>query len=838
MKNPLAPAGGRRGPIPVSAWLFAAFVIVVFSLSVNRWAKAYEGTRHEIQAVFDATGLASFSFVSNGNASRAVLTFPVYYKDAVCDWDIRIDALGEKGPEALGTEVWVQSIMADGNPLDWSKVHAEGWTSRDSVHGANGKALACFDEDKQHTLTTHARANTLTITYSRHQWTGRMRLTVNGESRVIDTWSESFIPEKTTFYAPPTEADHVENQTASIYITPLNIGGDTQLRLPSGTVTVKCVTYDGRRLPIAPDGTLELPSRFSSVWLPALSIGAAATLALSLVAALLWIPARKHPLWFFFALATLVRLWLAGGEEIRANLYDSDGYMISSLHHFWELSFTPHAYDRQPGYPLFISAARIFGIPLRIWVELAWCASCLTVATALPRLRLPQWSAGLAYTLMVFNPITYAAFSFGYQDIAYAPFLLFFLGALLHLLPQGRRERILASLGAGLAGALVWNTRPEHILLMGMLATFAIVFAFAEWMENRNAIKSAIRTTAYIVPIVAGIASVTLVFSAYGRTTRLGAFATCNFQLKGFTSLYNELLAIKPAKAEPYHPVPTDVRETAYRFSPSFATLRGPLEGPALELYAPMARAGDGIENDYGTYFFWALRIAPWYDKQWPTADALDRFYSQCASELREAREKGSYPSRRVWANFVEPDASTWLPYLDDGMATYAGMLTRTDVELLPPEDANVRSDVFDEAALRRSHLVKANEAIWTTDPDPERRNVKGALAALSAWSTRLAAILMLPALALLLWRLIRRKDTTAILASAAAVLLLEAFFSRFMLFSLMHAVAYRAEPRYILPVAAIPALLLSIFLVVGWEELTRILKSRKDTTNARKQSR
>lgn len=835
MKNPLAPASGRHGPIPVSAWLFAAFVIVVFALSVSRWAKAYEGTRHEVQAVFDASGIPSFSFNATGEAHRAVITLPIYYKDAVCDWDIRIDALGEKGPEALGTEVWVQSISADGTPLDWSAVQADGWTSRDSVHGANGKALACFEPGKPHTLTAHTRANTLCITYSRHQWTGRMRLTVNDESRVIDTWSESFIPEKATFYAPPTEADHVENQTASVYITPADIGNDTHLSLPTGTVTVKSVSFDGHPIAIGKDGTLELPSRFKSVWLPSIGIGFAATLVFSFVAALLLIPAKKHPFWSFLVLATLVRLWLTGGEEIRADPYDSNGYMISSLHHFWDLALTTHAYDRQPGYPLFISAARIFGIPLRIWVELAWCGACLTLVTALPRLHLPKWSAALAYVLMVFNPITYAAFSFGYQDIAYAPFQLFFLGALLHILPQGRRERILACIGAGITGALVWNTRPEHILLLGTLATFAIVFAIAEWTENHSAIKSIIRTTACLVPIVAGIAAVTLVFCAYGRTTRLGAFATCNFQLKGFTALYNELLAIKPARSEPYHPVPTDVRETAYRFSPTFATLRGPLEGPALELYGPMAKVGDDIENDFGTYFFWALRIAPWYEKQWPTADELDRFYGQCAKELREARKNGSYPSRRVYASFVEPDVSTWLPFLDDGMAAYAGMLTRTDIALLPPEDPNVRSDLFDEAALRRSSLVKANEAIWTTDPSPERRKVKGMLAAFSAWATRLSAILILPTMALLLWRFLSRRDTISILVTATSLILLEALCGRFMLFSLMHAVAYRAEPRYILPVAAIPALLFSLSLALGWEELTRLFKSRKDTGNARK---
>jgi hypothetical protein len=834
MKNPFALATDKLGGISISVRLFAVLAVIVFGLSVNYWAKAYSRAEHEVDAVFDAKGVSSFALETRGSGPRQVVAFPVYYKDANCDWDVQIDALGEKGPKALGVEIWVQSVSADGKPVAWNDVKADaGWVLKDSVHGANGKALASFGEGVKRSLHVKTHANTLTIVYSRHQWTGKMRLAVNGTAKEIDTWSESFIPEKASFYAPPTANDHVENQTASVYLTPEDIGDDSLLKLANGSgVAIKSIAFDGKPLTVNADGTVKLPAQAATVWRPATGIGFATTLAVMFAAALLWVPVKKHPLGCFFTFVVLVKLWLVGGDEIRASIYDSNGYMLSSINRFWDMAFTAHAYDRQPGYPLFISAARFFGIPLRIWIELAYCGACLSIATALTRLKLPKWSAALAFALMVFNPITYPVFSYGYQDVAYAPFLLLFIGSMLHALPDAGRWRIYACCAAGVSGALVWNTRPEHILVLLLIATFAAAIVFVEWAGTRSVAKSLTRAVFSLVPIVAAILAVTLLLCAYGRTTRLGSFATCNFQLKGFSSLYNELLAIKPEKPEAYHPVPTDVRLTAYKFSPTFATLRGPLEGPALELYAPMARAGDGIVNDYGTYFFWALRIAPWYDRQWRNADELDRFYGRCAEELHIARIRGAYPSRFVYASFVEPDASLWLPNLGKGMSAYAKILTRTDVAMLQPEDPGVSGELFDKAALRRASLAKANNAIWTTPHDATVEKTKGALARISALSTYGATLLFIPAVVILIRNAKRRFDVKTAAIAAACVVAIVAFASRFMVMSVMYAVAFRDEPRYLLPVAMLPALLFSIFLAIGWEELTKGFKRKKDTSN------
>ncbi|HNX05862.1 MAG TPA: hypothetical protein PKI32_10195 [Opitutales bacterium] len=306
----------------------------------------------------------------------------------------------------------------------------------------------------------------------------------------------------------------------------------------------------------------------------------------------------------------------------------------------------------------------------------------------------------------------------------------------------------------------------------------------------------------------------------------MGLFATSNFQPQGFTDLYNELLAIDPVRPEAYHPVPRDAREKAYAASPSFATLKKYLEGPVLATYAPMSAYGKGPENDYGVFFFWGLRVAPWYLHGWNNAAELDRFYARCASELRLARENGEYEYTSVRAPFVDPRMELWLPFVQEGALTYWKTLTKPTTEYLYPETGKADASLFDEVALRRGALVKNNQAVWSTPSSPSIRAAKDAAALVSAVVTWSAALLLIPLCIHLVLRLRNRNlEPETMLAAALLTLVTAAFLSRFALLSVMHAVAFGAETRYIFPVAPLPALVVVTALVMA-AKATRLRKS------------
>jgi|GEM_PF-3141172 hypothetical protein len=804
---------------------------VVFVLSLVFWTGAFAKAIHSLEVSYDAMGAEKLHLVpADEDDTEEIATLPIEYEGLSQKWKVTVTATGEKNEKSWDAQVWIQSIAIDGKPLPWEAVlRDEGWQVVDSPMGTSGKALVSYGTGTARSLRFEAEGGELKIVYSRHQWTGRMRLSVNGESSDIDTWRENFAVESFVRHAPPLPESRAENRHGTLRIPAGDFAGMSLKLAPErGSASIKTVFLDGKPVRVGKDGTLALPGYNRLVRLPAAGISLVTAIAAPFVLVLLAGPFRKHPFASFAVLATILKLWMVGADEIVATPYDATGYMLSALKGYWGSAFDAHSYDRQPGYPLFIAAGRLFGIPLRVWMELAYAGGCAAVANALPRLRLPVWSACLAFAIFLFNPLTLPAFSFAYQDAAYAPFFLLFFGSLLHALPSGG-GRLPASAAIGLSGALVWNTRPEHVLVIVLLVVFALLLLFLDHAEGLSFKKADKAASMVLLPAIAIMLAVTLTFSGLNRTGPMGLFEASNFQCEGFTALYDELLAIDPARPEPYHPVPADARAKAYAASPSFALMKDALEGPVLAEYAPMAAKGaHPVMGDYGVFFFWGLRLAPWYQHEWNDAAELDRYYAQCAAELEKAREAGVYPSKKVRASFIDPRMNLWLPYLPEGALAYWKTLANPRPEFLYPEDGKADGTIFDRAALRRTTLTKENQAVWNTAVTPARRFAKDLCARVSSIVTWAGTILALPLLAILALSLRKRgSDTETMLAGALLILAIAAFASRFAILSAMHAVAFGAETRYILPVAALPGLVLVTGLVTAARTLTarRLLK-------------
>jgi len=805
------------------------FCMLSFVLGTAYWAGAFSSSTHELELWVNAQGAPQMKLIRSSDGVP-ILDYDLHYPDARCGWAVEIEATNARNPQSWGSEIWIQNIRSDEGDLKWDDVAIEGdWERKPSEDAASGTALVSYGRGEPCKIKAVLHGSEISIRYSRHQWTGIMNITANGQTRIIDTWRNNFAPGTTHFCAPPSPSDRIDDHYISLFVSPNDIGHSASLlaAVSKGSLSVSRARFDGHSLKISKGAQISIPSRFRLVWLPALGMGLISSMAVPILFALLYAPIRKHPFWSFVIAVSLLKLWMIGGDEMRGSLYDGRGYMLSSVQGFWSEAFSQHGYERQPVYPLFISLCRAFGLPLRIGLELLWLSACLLVASSLPRLKLPRWSAGAAYALMALNPITFPALSFGYQDVAYAPMLLLMIGAMLHAVSPWK-WRTYACAGTGLFAALLWNSRPEHILVVGMLAVFAVTLLLVDYMaqwKQEQAVRVAMKAVA---PAIVLTLAITLTLAGIARTTPMGAFATSNFQMKGFTALYDELLAIQPEHTEPYHPVPTDARMKAYQASPTMKTMQWALEGPALETYTTLAGKGGDVRTDYGVFFFWGLRQAPWHMKQWQSAAQLDRFYAQCAAELKAARKRGDYKSRHVFAHYIEPDSSVWLPYLGEGVSRYVKMLTRTDIETLSPEGEGVESWIFDSAALRRTALVKNNGAMWSASSPETIKAAKHVCAIMNAVATWTAAILFLPALIYYLMRLRKKADPETTYAIALLVIVTAAFVSRFLLISVMHAVAFEAESRYILPIAPLPALLCVVFAATAWKALGEPRRKRQ----------
>jgi hypothetical protein len=104
---------------------------------------------------------------------------------------LELTALGEKNPSSQGSEVWVHGLLssADGQPVSLEAEQSAGqWKTREgSLEGSllsEGKPPATLrwvgylDEDAQLVLT-------------QHDWSGHVRVTLNGETQRVDLYSAS-----------------------------------------------------------------------------------------------------------------------------------------------------------------------------------------------------------------------------------------------------------------------------------------------------------------------------------------------------------------------------------------------------------------------------------------------------------------------------------------------------------------------------------------------------------------------------------------------------------------------------------------------------------------------
>ena len=106
-------------------------------------------------------------------------------------WRVEIQALGQRNPASKGSEVWVYEIRTPEEIFDWKNAeqgHDKCWEFRPKP-GAAGGIAALAAQTKPCLLRAAAHGELLTIKLVKHSWSGMARITVNGETRVLDLYS-------------------------------------------------------------------------------------------------------------------------------------------------------------------------------------------------------------------------------------------------------------------------------------------------------------------------------------------------------------------------------------------------------------------------------------------------------------------------------------------------------------------------------------------------------------------------------------------------------------------------------------------------------------------------
>lgn len=423
---------------------------------------------------------------------------------------------------------------------------------------------------------------------------------------------------------------------------------------------------------------------------------------------------RPRMRWWPLLVFALLKLVLVSHDEIRTVSADDAGYAQMAANWYWGAAYAPYSYSRQPLYPLFISVSQVFGIPYRIWIELAWIGACIASARAMNAAGVRRGAALLAGVVMLFHPTVLTLFTRLLPDSLYAIGWMLLLTALAAAVTQRSLGAVARWAGVAAVGAMIaTNARPESILVWGVLAmagTFIVLARLLAWAPDRLWWRLAL---CVFMPFAVAQA-LTQSFAAVNHA-RIGVWATNDLTMPGFASFYRAILAIPPDHPSLLLPIPRDVRDRAYAASPSFRRLEPFLEGgPAARPYADACFERTGVKGEFGGWTVWALRRAAWSmnNDRWPDAAKVDAYYARCAAELRQAMLAGDLPSRFVPVSFVPPEWRLLAAQLPTSLRHCWRSLTHLGGYFVQQSDlAPSVVGTFDAAAGRRITLKAMNDA-------------------------------------------------------------------------------------------------------------------------------
>lgn len=404
-----------------------------------------------------------------------------------------------------------------------------------------------------------------------------------------------------------------------------------------------------------------------------------------------------------------LKLLLVSREEIIALFapHDDLNYLLAAQRWYWfGHGYNYMMYIRQPIYPLWVALVHLSGIPLRIAIEVVFLVGAYFLARALLAAGLWWYASAVCFAAIVFHPVSFRLFNRALSDTFYATVLLFAMAAVIamwveHNTLHWRRYSWLM----GGALALLWNIRPENVLITALLAFFAFVFFAVQWRTGEGK-RTAIRRSGamLLIPVLFIVALTGAVATA--NFLKIGLFASTELEAPGFTALCKALLRIKPSKSFRMVPITTEVRQSAYSVSPTFAELKPKLENPLAWVYPISARLGAPGQVIAGLTY-WFFRDAAAQAGELQSARQGNAFFAQAAREINKALADGRLPSRFVPVNFLDPAVSDYLPYVPTSFKNAIRLMVSTEEPPRGSDTPDLKTrQLYDDMVNRRPALL------------------------------------------------------------------------------------------------------------------------------------
>jgi hypothetical protein len=375
---------------------------------------------------------------------------------------------------------------------------------------------------------------------------------------------------------------------------------------------------------------------------------------------------RRH-LWLGAAVAlTALKLWLSRGQGVFAigSAGHDDRLFIELAQHIvrgeWLGPYNELTLAKGPFYPLFIAAAFLAGVPLFLAQHVFYAAACGLFTRALrPAIK----SAGTrlaAYSLLLWNPMTYDLPGMGrvLRQQVYGPLALMILAALVALYlrrSEPARRQLPWLLLLGLAAAAFYLTREEVVWFAPSALLLGGACLFGAWKTSRDCL----RRTAALVLLAGAVAAVPVLVVCSLNKRHYDWFGTCEFRAPEFQAAYGAMLRVRVGPELPFVPVTREAREAMARVSPRFAELQKQFDGGLAQGWAGASEFLTHLPPEQGQigggWLVWAVREATAKAGYCGNAAQALIFYREMARELNRACDAGRIPAGPPRNGFLPP---------------------------------------------------------------------------------------------------------------------------------------------------------------------------------------
>lgn len=350
----------------------------------------------------------------------------------------------------------------------------------------------------------------------------------------------------------------------------------------------------------------------------------------------------------FFIISALIKLWLVGGQTIFAigpAIHDDRLFLSLAkkfLAHGWLGHYSHLTLIKGPFYPFWIAISFALGIPLLLSQQLLYIAACVTLIIAVrPVLRGPSMLL-LLWTILLFNPMTYANGINGVmarvsREGIYPALTIFVASCAVGILvrhaysPKALRPW---AIGLGAALSALWLTREEGVWIIPMVLMIVGIYSVRIFKVR----PIAWRRLLLLCALPFGILITVLVTVAGINKIGYGVFATVELKSRDFLGAYGALSRVRHAHLQPFVPVPKEARERIYAVSPAFAELRPFLEGDIGKAHTSFGCKALSVCDDIaGGWFLWAFRDAVDAAGYHSSGSSALNYYGRLAREVNAA---------------------------------------------------------------------------------------------------------------------------------------------------------------------------------------------------------